>query len=299
MQTTAQVVSQPTTQPEPQAIAEATAEAETLAAAHTAHNEPVNPGFCDFGDDITSPMFDFLQYESSRVGSEARRQSNAEATSQSMHVGERSWLSWLSSRRTKGKATHRSLDNSHLQPGEIVPESVHHSDDVFASPELENNLLDSFWQHFYPLFPIVNKNEVIDAWKLGTVSPLLKQSILFAGAQHSQDSFFANYRYVTKQDAREHFYRAARCLYDRDVEFDRLCITQSMFMLQFHYGPVRGHRDTLWWTGAALNLAQVVGMHRSTRDTDKGPEERRLWKKIWWLLFVSLSCSIMAHTDSS
>lgn len=265
-------------------------------------SEPMDPTIRVYQEDDTSPALDFPHYEPSRVESEARIPPAVEDACQKMHIGEPSLLSWLANSYMKGKHAHRNVDNSHLQPDEVVPNRVHLSDDeVFASSDLENHLLDSFWRNFYPLFPIVNKNELTSAWKLGTVSPVLKQSVLFAGAQHSHDAFFTNYRYVTKQDIKEHFYQTARKLYDQDVELDRLCIIQSMFMLQFHYGPVRGHRDTLWWAGAALNLAQVVGMHRSTKDTDMNPEEQRLWKKIWWALFVGSTIfqnPTTAHTES-
>jgi hypothetical protein len=202
-------------------------------------------------------------------------------------MGEPSIFSWLVNDQRDYKHFHHILDETH-SPSESITavQSLADSNPPLISRELESNLLTSFRQHFYPFYPIVNQGELVDAWKSGCVSPLLKQCVLFVGSIHTPAEVFTDAGFTSRQDAMESFYRKARKLYDQDVEEDRVCIIQSMFMLQFHFGSSMGHRDSLWWQGGAVNLAQIVGMHRCIKDTAMTSAEKRLWKKMWWLLYV-------------
>lgn len=205
-----------------------------------------------------------------------------------MYMGEPFSLSWLDNEQRHRKRFHRALDDTESPSSSNMAKQIFlDNDETLTSRELESRLLEFFWKHFYPLYPIVNKNKVLSEWNSGTISPLLKQAILYIAVQHCPESIISETRVLNKQDVLQYFYRRARNLYDTDLERDRISVVQSMFMLQFHYGLVTGHRDNLWWLGAATNLAQVMGMHRSTKDTDMDPTQRRLWKKIWWLLYVS------------
>ncbi len=249
-----------------------------------------NPSLGDSAaPDLDSPLFDWTGPDP--VGSSlcARRASTTTDKSQTMHVGESSLFSWLVNDGTDRKRLHRTLDETHLQPDETASlrQGAIEGGDALVSPELENKLLVSFFENFYPVHPIVNKNNLVEAWKTGSVSPLLKQTVLLTGCLHTHVAVLIDAGFPNKQDAVEMFYQKARRLYDNDVEVDRVIIIQSLFMLQFRYGSATGHRDNLWWASAAVALAQIIGMHRSTKDTTMNPEERRLWKKIWWLLFVS------------
>ncbi|KAH7383411.1 fungal-specific transcription factor domain-containing protein [Cadophora sp. MPI-SDFR-AT-0126] len=203
-------------------------------------------------------------------------------------VGEPSLFSWLDSDRTDCKHGHRTIDESPPEERDAVTARIPtRGRERQVSAELEQELLKSFCHNFYPLYPIVNKNDLVETWKLGTISPLLKQSILFIGALHCQEKVITDAGgFSSKHDAMEMFYGNARRLCDNDSELDRVRIVQSMFMLQFRFGPAAGHRDCFWWASTATNLAQMVGMHRRAKNAALKPEERRLWKKIWWVLYI-------------
>ena len=203
-------------------------------------------------------------------------------------VGEPSLFFWLDSDQTDSKRVHRTIDEAplrHCDPTQL-PFS---GGEVLVFTEPEQDLLDSFCQNFLPIYPIVNKNDLLESWKSGTISPLLKQSVLFIGALHCKARVLTNAGFSCKQDAMELYHRKARQHYDNDSDLDRVRIIQSMFMLQFRFGTAAGHKDCFWWASAAVNLAQMVGMHRCTKNTTMKPEDQRLWKKIWWLLYVTLS----------
>lgn len=206
---------------------------------------------------------------------------------QMVHIGESSLFFWLLSDRLDSKQVHRTIELGLNDMGYVTSEITGDDKRLIESQRLEKCLLDSFCQNFLPLYPILNKDKFINRWISGKVSPLLKQTIFFIGALHAPISIITNAGFSSRQDATEYFYHKARHLYDNDVELDRVTIVQSTFMLQFRFGPTPSHRDCFWWASMAISVAQTIGMHRSTRNTTISAEDRRLWKKIWWLLFVN------------
>lgn len=227
------------------------------------------------------------------------RCSNSSPTrNQTMHIGESSLFSWLLSDQLDSNGVHRTL-----QPKQHIANTVYadlgpNNKHLFITKELEQYLLDSFAQNFLPIYPVVVKAQIIDRWRSNSLSPLLKQCILFIGAIHSQESVLTKAGFPCRKDATELLYCNARALYDNDIEMDRITIIQSAFMLQFRFGPSPNHRDCFWWASVAVNLAQTVGMHRSTKGTLIPLEDQRLWKKIWWLLFVRHKSSVRFFPSS-
>ncbi|KAI8711054.1 Zn(2)-C6 fungal-type domain-containing protein [Fusarium sp. LHS14.1] len=206
---------------------------------------------------------------------------------QMVYVGEPSLLVWLLSDKTGSKRLHRTIEEA--QPrndNEVSPQPPANTCEELLTPEVERELLDSFYHNFLPLYPILNKKDTVERWRMGTVPPLLKYSILVMGALHAPADTLTKAGFPCKQDAVDMLYRKARQMYDDDDDLDRVCVIQSSFMLQFRFGSTMGHRDCFWWAGGAVNTAQTIGMHRSTKGMAMGPKEYRLWKKIWWLLFI-------------
>lgn len=208
-----------------------------------------------------------------------------------VHVGESSGFSWLVSGRRDSQSLHRIVDEAQGKNGygaDDHSQAVDSTNEAPTGADLEQDLFGSFCQNFLPLYPIVNKKDLLKCWEMGTVPPLLKHCILFIGALHAPRSLLTAAGFSERREATEMYYRKARHVYDNTEGLDRVCLVQSMFMLQFRFGPATDHRDCFWWAGAAVNLAQTIGMHRSTKSMALRSEEHRLWKKIWWLLFVLL-----------
>lgn len=255
-------------------------------------------------ESFTRPHIETVPRGESRSGtnlSGSFRCSNSIADcGQMIHIGESSLFSWLLSDRLDSEKVHQTIKLGLNDMGYATSETTGDDKRLIGSQRLEKCLLDSFCQNFLPLYPVLNKDKFISRWISGKVSPLLKQTIFFIGALHAQISIITNAGFSCRQDATEYFYHKARHLYDNDVELDRVTIVQSTFMLQFRFGPAPSHRDCFWWASMAISVAQTIGMHRSTKNTTISPEDRRLWKKIWWLLFVnhsSLSFTFLGSSD--
>lgn len=207
---------------------------------------------------------------------------------QTVHVGESSLLVWLLNDKADTKQLHHTFGKAQSREcNDASPQFPVSACESLLTPEMERELLESFCRNFLPLYPIVNEKETLKSWSSGTIPPLLKYSILVIGVVHAPASVLRKAEVSCKQDAIDILYQKARQIYDNDDEVDRVCVVQSMFMLQFRFGLTASHRDCFWWAGGSANLAQTVGMHRSTKGLTIEAKEKRLWKKIWWQIYVS------------
>ncbi|OJJ73165.1 hypothetical protein ASPBRDRAFT_493470 [Aspergillus brasiliensis CBS 101740] len=206
---------------------------------------------------------------------------------QIVFVGEASPLTWLARNQVPDKAFHRPIVGRHVSGVEEHSTALSATaDSVSHMNSLQSLLLDAFCARFLPLYPIIAGTKLLHDWSRGTIPPLLKYSVLFIGALHTAAEAFEQLGAYSKADALDAIYYKAKQIYDSDTEADRICLIQSMFMLQFRFGSEPCYKNSLWWSSNAVSLAQTVGLHRSTRHVALPLEDKRLWKKIWWVLFI-------------
>ncbi|GKZ22362.1 hypothetical protein AbraCBS73388_008505 [Aspergillus brasiliensis] len=209
---------------------------------------------------------------------------------QIVFVGEASPLTWLARNQVPDKAFHRPIVRRHVSGVEEHSTALSATaDSVSHINSLQSLLLDAFCARFLPLYPIIAGTKLLRDWSHGAIPPLLKYSVLFIGAVHTAAEAFEQLGAYSKADALDALYYKAKQIYDSDTEADRICLIQSMFMLQFRFGSEPCYKNSLWWSSNAVSLAQTVGLHRSTRHLALPSEDKRLWKKIWWVLFVRLN----------
>ncbi|KAG0649460.1 Cutinase transcription factor 1 alpha [Hyphodiscus hymeniophilus] len=159
-------------------------------------------------------------------------------------------------------------------------------DGAFAYPsnEICEVLLEAYFQWFHPCFPILDRHTFFNSYITKTISPLLLKAVLFVGATHCNETVMRDLGFPSRMDARTEMYNHIKDIYDADYETDKITVSQALFLLSFwRAGPLL-EKDTRHWLGAAINLAQTKGMHRSSSTTTF--TDFRLRKRIWWSLYV-------------
>ena len=160
---------------------------------------------------------------------------------------------------------------------------------AFHLPEkhLCDDLINSFFEHIYPMEPIINKQIFMEDYQNGTVSLLLLQSVLLAGSRMSTnplifDSDGSNYL------ASATFYQRAKALYDANFETDEVAVVQSLILFsRFWEGVDDILGNSFYWTRIAIIVAQGYGFNRNLARASKYTEERvRICKIIWWDLYI-------------
>lgn len=156
--------------------------------------------------------------------------------------------------------------------------------------KVQVELIRKYLEYVYPFMPILDVPAFLApiARRDGSppVSLLLFQSVMFAGSAFADTEYIITRGYPDRRSMRREFFERARLLYDQDCEPDRVSLLQALLLMTFWYEKADDEKETWYWTGVALSLAQVMGMHRNPDYLDISPTMKCLRKRIWWSCFV-------------
>ncbi|ETI19939.1 hypothetical protein G647_08954 [Cladophialophora carrionii CBS 160.54] len=158
---------------------------------------------------------------------------------------------------------------------------------AFSLPPLgiQRGLLDAYFSWLHPLQPIIDKQQFLCVFNSGQAPIILLQALLFAGTTCCDESVILKY-WPSRRSAQAALYKRTKALYDADQEQNRVTIVQVLFLMCFWWGSPTDNKDFSHWLAASIHLAQVMGMHRSTKHSQLSIKDRKLWKRIWWTLYV-------------
>lgn len=159
---------------------------------------------------------------------------------------------------------------------------------VFAPPVagLEELFVSTFLERFYPLYSIVDKEEIWHLHQKSALPYILLHAICMIGATFCDISAIHKYGFESRMHARKSFYDKAKVLFDFEYEKDRFVLLQTVIMLSF-WGP---HMDSPWnpcsWIGFGVTIAASLGMHKARSTSHVTGKDRGLIKRIWWNLLA-------------
>jgi hypothetical protein len=78
-------------------------------------------------------------------------------------------------------------------------------------------------------------------------------------------------------------------MYDNGGEMDKIVQLQAAVLLGFWHSKNDDHTQPWYWTGIAINLCYIMGLHRDPDAVNSNPSvndrRRSLWRRIWWSCF--------------
>lgn len=131
------------------------------------------------------------------------------------------------------------------------------------SKDVSDKLMHCFWKYSYPVFPIFNSADFASKYNSGSVSPLLLNAVYMVASFYAPEALLAETGLGSRYLAALTFYRRAKALYDADNESDSITSIQATVLLSNWWGGPMDQKDTWYWLGIAVGLAQSLGMHRS------------------------------------
>lgn len=131
----------------------------------------------------------------------------------------------------------------------------------FPEPAVCEMLLKAYFEWFHPCFPVVDRVDISQSCNDKTISPLLLQSMLFIGASLCSDEALHAAGFCDRYETKFHFYDRGKEIFDADCETDSLSKLQAVFLLSFWRSTPGHEKDTRYWLGAAISLAQTGGLH--------------------------------------
>lgn len=165
-------------------------------------------------------------------------------------------------------------------------------------------MIDSYFAHHHVHYPIIAEHEFRTSLDDNSVSLLLLSAVLYAGAIHVADQVIYRAGFDSRQICLRKLYHHSKMIFftedDNAEASDQLSRVQAAFLLHHMWLTPNSTMDCWTWLSMAVRLAQNMGMHRSTTRTSLNEEDRKLWKRIWWSLYVSPSirCPLRSRLTS-
>ncbi|KAK5741365.1 hypothetical protein LTR17_004072 [Elasticomyces elasticus] len=148
-----------------------------------------------------------------------------------------------------------------------------------------DQLLEAYFTHVSPGFPVVDEVRFMAQYEARDPSDppslLLLQAILMAGAHVLTES-------SGRQALKATFFRRAKMLVDSRFERNRDTVVQAALLLATHTDGIEDVCANDWyWVHYASTVALGLGMHRDAEPSTLVPHNKRMWRRVFWLLFSS------------
>lgn len=151
-------------------------------------------------------------------------------------------------------------------------------------------LIKDYFEFVAPGLPIIDEAAFMAAYNDTNGEPpsLLLQVICLVGAH-------VNNTFRSTNTLKATFFRRAKALLDGRYEDDRMNTVQAAILMTWMSdGADDVNANSWYWTGLATRTAIGLGMHRDVIPSNMPATDKRLWRRIWWVLMqfdclVSLS----------
>ena len=166
------------------------------------------------------------------------------------------------------------------------------------SRQLLQGLLDAFVSYVYPFLPILDLQDFLQTLQqdLSQDQPALRpgsktsliviQGVLFSATGFVDQSLLQQEGFTSRKQAREHYFRKVKLLYDFGHETSRIAIIQALLLMTFWQESMDDEKDASHWIGVAFSQAHTVGMEQAINESGEGSKKQKQWRRIWWSIFV-------------
>lgn len=129
--------------------------------------------------------------------------------------------------------------------------------------DVRDEFLYIFFNYVQPAFPVLDRQGFCTLYRFNRASLLVQQTIYFLASIICSEDTLKRTGFLDRYSARRTFYLRAKALYDMDCEQNKDTLAAVLFLLAFWWEGPEDQKDTWHWLGAAIGLAQTLGMHRS------------------------------------
>ncbi|KAK4905196.1 hypothetical protein LTR49_025474 [Elasticomyces elasticus] len=182
--------------------------------------------------------------------------------------------------------------SSHHASNRVSRQSVSYEPDRLPVEALQlpdkqtvDRLLEAYFAHISPGFPVVDEVRFMAQYEArdpsNPPSLLLLQAMLMAGAHILAES-------SERQALKATFFRRAKMLIDSRFERNRDTVVQAALLLATHTDGIEDVCANDWyWVHYASTVALGLGMHRDAEPSTLVPHNKRMWRRVFWLLFCN------------
>lgn len=150
--------------------------------------------------------------------------------------------------------------------------------------------IDAFFTKRLCQLPILVERKFREEYKDLTNPPslLLLHSILYCGAKYYDEPSWTTAEKLSHIEKTEILYNRALVFYEKKIELDLLCQLQSLLMMgTYKNSNVQCIRADPTFIRTSINLCYVLGIHNNPDSLNVPEVTKRLYKRIWWTLFIT------------
>jgi hypothetical protein len=161
---------------------------------------------------------------------------------------------------------------------------------TIPSDGLRGLLLRHYVQYVHPFMPILDLEDFLTRIARDDparpISFLLFQAVMFASVAFVPIESLHEAGFSGRKAARKVFFQRVRLLYGLDCGDDRVSLLQALLLMTYWYENPQDMKDTWYWMGISISLAQVLGLHRNPEHLKISPRAKRMHKRIWWSCYI-------------
>ncbi|KAF9895115.1 hypothetical protein FE257_000017 [Aspergillus nanangensis] len=153
-------------------------------------------------------------------------------------------------------------------------------------------LLQKYFHHVHPLIPVVEPAEILKFQHSSHAKDcnlLLLWAVFFLAVNFIPKDTVIAAGFPGRMEMKASFFGRAKCMYDNGGETDKIVKLQAAVLLGFWYSEEDDYTQPWYWTGIAVNLCFIMGLHRNPDSTRSNPSitgrRRSLWRRLWWSCF--------------
>ncbi|KAJ5979842.1 hypothetical protein N7481_007140 [Penicillium waksmanii] len=182
-----------------------------------------------------------------------------------------------------GKSTEQEIRRVHSYTTDRLQQ-----EGAFDLPPLEisGKLLNAYFFHSLASLPVIDRSQLLESINQGTASNLLLNAIYLASTIYCSDETIADAGFVSRYVASLTFYRRAKSLYDAGYENDAVATIQATFLMCYWWSGILEPKDTWYWLGISVGMAQALGMHQEKSYMRLSEKDRKVWRRLWWMVYA-------------
>lgn len=122
-------------------------------------------------------------------------------------------------------------------------------------------------------------------YKVEQQSPFVLQAMFANVVPYATEELLTEAGFQDRMSAQKSFYTKATLLYDMKCERNQLSLLQGSIMLSSLSFSYSMDKDYRYWLSNATRIATQMGLHRDYICESLGEHSKRLFRRIWWVLY--------------
>ncbi|TFB00397.1 hypothetical protein CCMA1212_007635 [Trichoderma ghanense] len=183
----------------------------------------------------------------------------------------------------------------------------------FLSEASSDSLILAYFHHVHPMMPILEADKLLEyhrSKRLNEYNLILLWGLYTIASNYMPADVYENEGFASRKAFRAEMFARAVCAYHNVGEKNNLILLQGALLLGFWNSDIEDHMQPWQWSGKAINLCQILGLHRDIDSVGYNSSiterQRSLFRRLWWTCFwrdrwlsVSLGRPLRINLDES